>query len=64
MSLSMFNNVKLTSLSSDIDALSLFLINLSFENERSLLQFVTIRTEYIRSASSAFGKVSLSLFCD
>ena len=61
MSLSMLNNVKPTSLSSDIDVLNPFLINFSVENDRSLLQFATIRKRNILSEISTFGKVSLSL---
>ena len=41
-----------------IDVRNLFSINFSFEKERSPLQFVTIRTRYIRRAISMFGKVS------
>ena len=39
---------------------SLFLMYFSFENERSPLQFVTIRIKYIRSAVSTFGNEHLT----
>ena len=43
---------------------SLFVVYFSFENERSPLQFVTIRIKYIRNAISTFGNEHLTRIYD